>query len=168
MSRLGELTTKVEAFFARVEARHGDDMQCTTGCSDCCHVRLSVTSVEADAIRTELARWPGARRAALAAHARAAPADRCAALDAGGRCQIYAVRPVVCRSHGAPIRMREASLPVVQACHRNFTRTTPDADCILDQETLSALVLAVDHAAHGPGGPGDRPRIDLATLLQAE
>lgn len=172
MGRLGELTAKVDAFFARVEARHGDDMQCGTGCSDCCHVRLTVTAVEARAIETELAHWPADRRAALAANARGAAADRCGALDPGGRCLIYAVRPVVCRSHGAPIRMREtvrggASLPVVQSCHRNFTRITPDADCILDQETLSALVLTVDRAEHGPGD-ADRPRIDLAQLLQAE
>jgi Fe-S-cluster containining protein len=92
--------------------------------------------------------------------------DRCAALDPGGRCLIYAARPVVCRSHGAPIRMRERSLPVVQSCHRNFTHTTPDADCILDQETLSALVLAVDRAeAIATAIPSDGTRIDLATLL---
>lgn len=161
--RLGELTAKVDAFFTRVEQRHGDDMQCTTGCSDCCHVRLTVTSAEAAAIRAHLAALPPARRAALATSAAASPDDRCAALDAGGRCQIYAARPVVCRSHGAPIRMRQGSLPVVQSCHRNFTRVTPDADCVLDQETLSALTLAVDRAAGGDG-----TRVDLASLLATE
>lgn len=158
--RLGELTAKVDAFFARVEHRHGDDMQCATGCADCCHVRLTVTSVEAAAIRAHLAALPPARRAAIAASAAAAPDDLCAALDADGRCRIYAARPVVCRSHGAPIRMRQGSLPVVQSCHRNFTRVTPDADCVLDQETLSALTLAVDRAAGGDGA-----RVDLAGLL---
>lgn len=86
--------------------------------------------------------------------------DRCAALDTAGRCKIYAARPLVCRSHGAPIRMREGSLPVVQACHRNFTHTEPDADCIVDQTTLSALVLAVDRAAGGDG-----TRVELASLV---
>lgn len=151
MSRLAELTAKIDGFFARVEARHGDDMQCQTGCSDCCHARLSVTAVEAAAIR-----------AYLAAHTitvGTAP-DRCAALDAAGRCQIYAARPVVCRSHGVPIRMREGSLPVIRNCFRNFTHTTPDADCVLDQATLSTLVLAVDKAAGHDGA-----RIDLADLL---
>jgi len=150
VSRLAELTAKIDGFFARVEARHGDDMQCQTGCSDCCHVRLSITQVEADAIR---------------AHAPSmlqlnADPTRCAALDDRGRCQIYEARPVVCRSHGVPIRMREGSLPVIRSCFRNFTQTEPAADCVLDQETLSTLVLAVDRAA---GHTGDR--IDLATLL---
>lgn len=161
-NRLGELTAKVDAFFARVERRHGDDMQCSTGCSDCCHVRLTVTEVEAAAIRAALAAWPPARRAELAANTAAAPPDRCTALAPPGRCLIYDVRPVVCRSHGAPIRMRHDSLPVVQSCYRNFTRTAPDADCVLDQETLSALTLAVDRAAGGDG-----TRVDLATVLAA-
>jgi Fe-S-cluster containining protein len=166
VSRLDELTAKVDGFFARVEARHGNDMQCQSGCSDCCHVRLTVTRVEASAIRGEVTSWPEPRRAALHANLIAAPADRCSALDPSGRCLIYAARPVVCRSHGAPIRMRENSLPIVQSCHRNFTQTTPDADCILDQETLSALVLAVDRAeATNEPGAADGTRIDLATLL---
>ncbi len=157
MSRLGELHAKVDAFFARVEARHGDDMECRTGCSDCCHVRLTITGVEAAAIRAEVAGWPADRRRAVG---EAGPADRCAALDAGGRCRIYAARPIVCRSHGVPIRLRRGSLPVVEACFRNFTRAEPAADCVLDQTTLSALTLAIDREAGGDGS-----RVDLAALL---
>jgi len=160
VSRLPEVQAKVDAFFARVSARHGDDMQCASGCSDCCHVRLTVTQIEADAIESELATWTGERRAQLVANAAAAPPDRCAALDPAGRCLIYAARPITCRSHGAPIRMRQDSLPVVQSCFRNFTHTTADPDCVIDQETLSALTLAVDRFA---GNAGER--VDLASLF---
>jgi Fe-S-cluster containining protein len=146
-----EVAAKIDAFFARVETRHGGDMQCRTGCSDCCHTTLSVTRVEAEAIRLLIASWPSTEVLRdLGPH--------CAALDAHGRCKIYAARPFVCRSHGAPIRMREKkSLPVIQSCFKNFTQTEPDADCILDQTTLSALALAVND--------GDTERIDLAQLL---
>lgn len=162
MSRYSELTTKVDAFFARAIARHGRDMQCGSGCSDCCHTRLTITAVEAAAIRREVASWPAERRAAVRDQAVAAAADRCGALDATGRCLIYDARPIVCRSHGAPIRLRERSLPVVQACHRNFPAGPEhaDADCIIDQTTLSALVLAVDRDAGGDGS-----RFDLADVL---
>jgi len=132
-------------------------MQCGSGCSDCCHVRLTITNVEAAAIRDEIVTWDMGRRAALAANVAAAAADRCVALDASGRCLIYAVRPVVCRSHGAPVRMTDRSLPVIESCFRNFTHTTPDPDCVIDQTTLSALVLAVNG--------GDDTRVDLAELL---
>jgi hypothetical protein len=157
VSRLSELHAKVDGFFARVAARHGDDMQCTTGCSDCCHVRLTVTAVEAAAIRALVETWPADRRRALAD---TGPATHCAALDSPGRCRIYEARPIVCRSHGAPIRMRRDSLPVIESCFRNFTRTEPAPDCVLDQETLSALVLAVDRDAGGTG-----QRVDLAGLV---
>jgi hypothetical protein len=160
MSRYPELAAKVDAFFTRVADRHGEDMQCGSGCSDCCHVRLTITAVEAAAIRAELATWPDDRRGALAAAAASAPADRCAALDPAGRCQIYAARPMVCRSHGAPIRMTRQSLPVVESCFRNFTHSEPAPDCVLDQTTLSAMVLAVDRAEGGDG-----TRVDLADLL---
>lgn len=157
MSRLGELHAKVDGFFARVEARHGEDMQCGTGCSDCCHVSLTITEVEAGAIRDLVAGWPADRRRGLADQG---PGERCAALDATGRCKIYEARPIVCRSHGAPIRMRRDSLPVIESCFRNFTRVTPAPDCVLDQETLSALTLAVDRDAGGSGA-----RVDLAGLV---
>jgi hypothetical protein len=105
--------------------------------------------------------------AALPAHEREAlriaareTSDRCAALSPQGRCQIYEARPFVCRTHGAPIRMTRGSLPVIESCFRNFTATTPDPDCVLDQTTLSALTLAVDREAGGDG-----MRVDLAELL---
>ena len=164
MSRYPDLAAKVDAFFARVQARHGEDMQCGSGCHHCCYARLSITRVEADAIRAEVAGWTAERKRTLTANLVTAPADHCAALTPEGRCLIYAARPIVCRSHGAPIRMRDArSLPVVQACSNNFTARGPEAaaaDCILEQTTLSAMVLAVDRDA---GHDGER--IDLAAVL---
>lgn len=163
MSRLAELTGKVDGFFQRVAARHGADMQCATGCSDCCHVRLTITAVEAAAIRAHVAGMPRARRRLLVD---GAAADRCAALDPAGRCRIYDARPLVCRSHGVPIRMQRGGLPVIQNCHRNFHHTLPDADCVLDQTTLSAILLAVDAAEAPQLPPGARPeRVELAALL---
>jgi uncharacterized protein len=165
--RYRALTAKVDGFFARVHARHGDDMQCGSGCADCCHTRLTVTGVEAHAIAELVGEMPAEARAELAALAARPVGDvagggvRCAALGDDDRCRIYAARPIVCRSHGAPIRLGKD----VTACHRNFRAHGPasaDADCILDQTTLSALVLAVDreHA-----GATRSAREDLAALL---
>ena len=43
------LVAKVDDFFARVHERHRGDMQCDSGCHDCCRVELDVTTVETDA-----------------------------------------------------------------------------------------------------------------------
>ena len=157
------LTAKVDGFVARVAARHGDQMQCGSGCADCCHTRLTVTAVEAAAIEDHVAAMAPAARAELVELAARPVADagdpariRCAALGDDDRCRIYAARPIVCRSHGAPIKLGAS----VTACHRNFTARGPaaaDPDCVLDQTTLSALVLAVN------GGGSERT--DLAALL---
>lgn len=143
-------------------------MQCATGCSDCCHVRLTITAVEAAAIRAHVTTWSNEQRRNLAD---TGAADRCAALDPAGRCKIYPVRPMVCRSHGVPVRLTRGSLPVIEACHRNFTRTTPDPDCVLDQATLSATLFAIDAAeaadaaGAGAGAGSPPPRVELAGLL---
>lgn len=166
MSRYPELAAKVDAFFTRVMDRHGADMRCNSGCSHCCHVRLSITHVEADAIRDEVARWPAERAQALAANALAARPDQCAALDANGRCLVYAARPYVCRSHGAPIRLVELRTKqvTVTACSENFTAHGPaaaDPDCQFDSATMAALTLAVERDAGYDGST----REDLANVL---
>jgi hypothetical protein len=158
-----DVASKVDDFFARVQTRHGSEMQCDSGCADCCVVRLTITGVEATEIRDVVTGWTAAKRAELAATV-VASTQACAALDPAGRCLIYDARPLVCRSHGVPVRLRTpGSLPVVEACHRNFTAHGPaaaDPGCILDQTTLSALVLAADRESGGDGS-----RIDLAKLL---
>lgn len=163
MDRYRELAAKVDAFFARVTARHGAEMRCAAGCSACCHDRLTITSVEADVLRAHVAAMSEPARAAL--RASLDRTDRCAALDDAGRCQVYDARPLVCRSHGVPIRTARGHLPVITACHLNFTAAGPaaaDPDCILDQTTLSATLLALDQL-HG----GDGSRVDLAEVLRA-
>jgi Fe-S-cluster containining protein len=158
------LVAKVDAFVVRVSARHAGDLRCAAGCASCCHARLSITTVEADAITAWAAAQAAARRAAIAAAAAAEPTDRCAALDADDRCRIYDARPLVCRSHGIPIRLHERGLPVVTACALNFTARGPaaaDPDCVLDQTLVSTTLGLIDRAA---GGDPDR-RVDLAGLL---
>jgi Fe-S-cluster containining protein len=168
-----QLTAKIDAFFARVAARHGGEMQCAAGCSACCHQRLTVTAVEAAAIEAWAASLSAAERAALGS---TADPDRCAALDDHGRCRIYPARPLVCRSHGIPIRMKsERSLPVIQSCELNFRAHGPaaaDPDCVLDQELVSTMLGLIDreHMAHGPStrrqeAARSGQRVELADVL---
>lgn len=158
------LRDRVDAFVGRVEARHRAELQCRPGCDGCCRTRLSVAAVEAAAIRAWLAGRPVDERQAIARAAATATADRCAALADDGRCRIYPARPLVCRSHGVPIRLRDGrGLPVVTACELNFTGRGPataDPDCVLDQELVSTTLGLVDRAACP-----DEPRVELAALL---
>lgn len=161
---LAALAAKVDAFVARVEAHHGAELRCGPGCASCCEVRLTVTGVEAAAVRAWAATQPEATRAALAAGGAAAAPHRCAALDDDDRCRIYPVRPLVCRSHGVPIRLGRGAAASITACALNFTTAGPAAaraDCVLDQELVSTTLGLIDRAAGG----GERE--ELAAVLLA-
>lgn len=171
-ARLAELAARVDAFFARVHGAQANEMRCEDGCAACCAAELTVTGVEAAAISAHVSGLPAAERAALAARAQG-PVDparpRCAALDDADRCGIYAARPLVCRSHGLPIRSRDGrGLPVVDACSLNFTTqgpaAVPAAD-VLDQTTLSTVLLAVDAAHAAATGRVAGERTPLRALL---
>lgn len=166
LEKYRELAAKIDGFFARVAARHGAEMQCAAGCSACCRQRLTITGVEAAAIVAWARTRPAAERAAIAAAAASGAADACSALGPDGRCRIYEARPLVCRSHGVPVRMKSPrGLPVVESCTLNFRSAGPaaaDADCILDQELVSTMLGLIDRA-HDTAGE----RVELAELLIA-
>ncbi len=190
MERYHQLTAKVDAFFESVYRRHQSSMQCGRGCSACCHVRLSVSSIEAAAIADAIAEMPPRARDELAAGARAAPDHICAALTPDGACRIYASRPLVCRSQGVPIRLPRAPghLPVVdeedtvvEVCELNFAAGAElaqiESDAVLDQNTMSTILAALDMAwsqERALQEESDNPpptasqRVELAALLKQE
>lgn len=157
--------------FLRVFERHRAAMKCGAGCAECCHQRLTVTGVEAEYIRAGLAKMDAGRRGRISANAISVSEESCAALDGEGRCLIYELRPLVCRSHGAPIRTRdpERGLPVINACYLNFDggeglEALPDED-VVDQATVSTVLGALDAAFADERGLERGRRFDLARLL---
>jgi uncharacterized protein len=178
--RLGELFAKVDAFFDRGAARFPgpDGVTCHAGCADCCRRRFSVTAIEAEVIAEEIAALPSATREALSARAESGDPAVCAALTDGGRCAIYASRPLICRTHGLPIRFTPhegrapRSLPVVpavDACPRNFGGRdlgSLPADAVLDQTTLSTVLGALDAARAIELGRPRGERVAIAALLE--
>jgi uncharacterized protein len=179
--RLRELFAKVDAFFARTAEAFPapSGITCHAGCTDCCQQRLSVTAIEAEVIEEGLAALAPEVREALAARARS-PNPECPAL-LDGRCAIYAFRPVLCRTHGLPIRYANGAeggprrLPVVtgahvDACPRNFVgrdlASLPTSG-VLDQATVSLVLGAIDAARADELGRERGKRVDLAFLLAA-
>ena len=148
--RLGDLWQKVDAFHERVGGRYPGALTCRPGCADCCKRELTVTGVEAARVEQAIARLDEEARADLA---RRVAGEACVALREDGRCAVYEARPVVCRSHGLPLRFVEPdaegrrALPVLDVCPLNFAGRDLgelDADCVLDQQTLSVMLGALD------------------------
>ncbi|EYF07552.1 YkgJ family cysteine cluster protein [Chondromyces apiculatus] len=181
--RLGDLFAKVDAFFDRAAHHHGALMTCHSGCNDCCHRRFTVTSLEAAALADAVSALDPAARAELSARARGGDPGVCPVLDASGRCAVYAARPLICRTHGLPIRFSSAisgsapgpseaprQLPVLDACPRNFTGQPLDTlapGTILDQTTLSTILGALDAAHADAEGRPRGERIAITDVLTA-
>ncbi len=154
-----ELTQKVDEFFEDTLKKHRDNMQCAVTCSSCCKGGLTVTRVEAMAIKTFIQEMPVLEQEGLRVSSAAATEERCAALNAKGQCQVYAARPLVCRSHGVPIKKREEKIEedgtctecvLLEVCHLNFTHSPKldelDENEFLDQETMSTILGTIDTA----------------------
>lgn len=172
--RLDELWKKIDAFTSRVASRYPGALACASGCSDCCHREITVTSIEAERVAALVLELPASERATLAANS--ASSDPCVALLPDGACSIYAARPVVCRSHGLPLRFVEptkqgkTSLPILDVCPKNFVDrdlSAIDPACVLDQQTLSVLLGAIDALHARETGAAEGSRYALRDVLAA-
>lgn len=163
------LVQKVDAAVAATTKRAGDQVTCRSGCSSCCVDGLSVLPVEAFAIAAH-----------VAAHGLTtlrADGDACVFLDGDGRCVVYAARPLLCRTHGLPLRTTTTteqaarsrrSLRIVDdvsVCALNFTGRTPAADESIDADLLLKLLVTVDRRFRLRAAiPDDEARVALREL----
>lgn len=150
------LRTRVEQHFARALARSPDQMSCREGCDRCCHVRLSVFSLEAEAIAGALARLAiedPELRATIRRQADDPDAQTRCSLLVRGRCTVYDERPLICRSHGVPVLVEVPGEPPSRSCcPLNFTDGEPPASSVLRLEALNQplVVMAGMYEAGAP------------------
>ena len=106
-----DLTKKVDEKFALIHRNFSSKMQCGLGCYGCCKAGLSVSKVEAEYIKDFLNEREGLRKGLVEKSVdNPHKSELCAFLDERGSCLIYEARPVICRSHGAPILIPEDQL----------------------------------------------------------
>lgn len=168
LNEYGACVAKIDAKVAEVRERRSADIACRAGCADCCAAGLEVLPVEAYAIEQHLAE----RGASLPA-----PREgRCAFLDERDLCTVYEARPLLCRSHGLPVRMPgnggRGQLPVLDedtwACGLNFVERKPAPDDVLSGTTLMALLGTVDARFRDRAGlPAGTDRVPLSSIAQA-
>ena len=159
------LVAQVDHLCGRIVADYPGDLACRAGCGGCCTLQ-GVLPVEAASLALALRALPPADAADLKRRMAVAGAERCPLL-ADERCPLYPVRPVICRTHGLPLRVEDEHGSRVDRCPLNFTgRTTLPGGAVIDLERLNqALVLANRHflARCFPGG-GLPERIPLCRI----
>ena len=147
LSEYDAVVAKVDAAVSKASATA--ELACRAGCDSCCVAGLSVLPVEAAALERHLAER-GARGEPLAFTARGK--GHCVFLDVSGRCSVYAARPMLCRTHGLPLRTTgehpRGSLRVigdnVTVCELNFTTRPPTPAETLDATAILQLLVVVD------------------------
>lgn len=87
--------------FSEIFLKHKTQMRCGDGCSSCCVQGLSVSAVEA----LTISQFIEDNSPILPQNPQP---GRCEFLDSKGLCTIYEVRPIICRSHGAPIVFKDS------------------------------------------------------------
>lgn len=181
-----DLLTSYRALVARVDEHarrvHGDRPRafaCAAGCSGCCQAGLTVFPIEAEAIRQWLA-GAGGRSGAGHPPAAGLPDRRvepsrgggCALLDAAGRCTIHPARPLLCRTHGLPLVIRDDDGELVgDVCPLNFDGGAGLAELestdFLAVDTVNAVLASLHAAWCGVSGADPEERVPLADLARA-
>jgi len=123
----------IDAALAEATRRSGSWLLCRPGCAQCCLGEFPITQLDAARLRRGLAEM-GAREPQRAARVRRrvqqavarqtpmADDDPCAALDPEtGTCDLYAARPITCRTFGPPVRCESGDLGVCELCFEGAT-----------------------------------------------
>ena len=130
-----------------IQARQSSHITCTKGCSSCCRTRIELFPVEFDRIKTSFNKLD----ADLQTHLRTTATVKWVAgvcpLLHNDACAVYENRPLICRTHGFPLRSR-VRVPNGQSvafCHLNFRdcQTIEDKD-IIDIDEFGMLLIGTN------------------------
>ena len=162
------LIEKIDRHGAAIHRQWRRHMACGKGCHHCCR-HIAVFPVEAAYLAGALARLPAAAAAAVRDSARRAMADGpCPILDTGGACRLYDARPVICRTQGLPLLIRQDGDTKIDFCPLNFKDLTQfPGDIVTDLDRLNDMLAVVNaHFVRNlPPAPPIPERISLADAL---
>jgi Fe-S-cluster containining protein len=142
------LIRSVDRALAEAARKCGAWLVCHPGCTECCKGPFSITQL--DALRLSRGLEKLAKRAPRrAARVRAAAAratgddDFCPALDpATGRCDLYAARPITCRTFGPPVRCGAEAVGICELCFKGASDAEIAAcEVEIDAAGLEAALL---------------------------
>ena len=164
-----DLIQLVDAAMAEAVRKSGSWLACRPGCYKCCLGPFSITMLDAlrlreglaaleqsdperaARVRTRAARsverirreFPHETVAAVLAIEGAAEDELCPALDPqSGTCDLYAARPVTCRTFGPAVRLGPQALAVCELCYLGATdHEIAACEVEVDPENLETALL---------------------------
>jgi len=159
-----------DALREAVSRRYGDQLACRPGCSGCC-ILAGVNMLEAAVLL--LARRDRPHPPVRPAGPVGLEDDIPCPLLHKGLCGLYPARPLICRTHGLPLRGASLTGGRTDCCPLNFPAfdlETIEPDLILDADevtmNLMRLNLAFCMLLQVPALAGER--LSLAALLSGD
>jgi len=141
-----DLILKVDSFVEEKMKVFEGKIKCKPGCYTCCVGGLTITKLEADAI-LEFLETNNIKLPLESNHK-----NLCKNLDKDGRCLIYQVRPIVCRSHGVPLDYKEGAFKVRTVCPKNFQNekiSDLSLTDVLNMDTVNVLLGMLNKHIYG-------------------
>lgn len=157
------LIARIDLLLSQTTAKFASHIACRPGCDACCR-HLTVSAVEAAAITCAFKELDPAAALLIRHQAAAAGVSSPCPLLHEGRCLIYHARPIICRTHGLPILIRQEAGTRVDFCPENFRGLTSiPGSAVLDLERLNATLTAIN-ALYLETFPGPE-RLELSQAL---
>lgn len=156
-----ELVADIEVMTEKfAQDRFRTILQCGPGCADCC-IRFSVLPLEAAIVAEALQGQKPIPRD---------DGDKCLLLS-GDLCQVYEVRPVICRTQGLPLGYIDEAAGTIEvsACPLNFPDDYPlTHDDLLYMDQFNSRLAALNLQYCRAAGLDPEKRIPLADLVAAD
>ena len=145
------LLNKVDEFSSLIIPRYRKYICCGYGCSDCCRQNLNLLPIEYAYLQKGFILLPEPMKKFVRNRAAQGLGDYyapCLLLDHGA-CVLYDRRPIICRTHGLPLFIREGDKERRDCCPKNFTSYSlerlPQTD-FLHLERLNIILITINRA----------------------
>ncbi len=117
-----QLIEKLDNFFNQAISKYEADMDCQSGCDDCCQRDLSLYPIEVARLIEGFSKLPADCQKRISKQAQVAQRSSEAACPflEEGRCLAYDLRPIICRTHG--LAMLIPGTGELSVCPHNFLK----------------------------------------------
>ncbi len=145
-----QLLAKLDQKFTEIQQRNLSKMKCGQGCHSCCVPNLTTFEIERENLNELIQSIPGLEKKLRDLEARDPfLGKRCRFLESDGNCAVYEARPLVCRSHGAPLfSKRDDGASLRDVCPLNFEdiKNLSDlaSDDFINLDLLNTLLAAIN------------------------
>jgi Fe-S-cluster containining protein len=132
----------VDAALAEAVRKGGAWIACRPGCCECCMGPFAISEDDATRLRRGLADLEALdRERATRVRSRArgwsgGDDEPCPVLDPDtGTCELYAARPLTCRTFGPPVRCASGALAICELCFDGATEEEIES-CVVDLDPV--------------------------------